>query len=229
MPAGKGFKKEDKKKKDYKTIFERVKEKTGGEDQSWQWYRKTVRTMALEYKEKPDKAIREERRDRSDDEDSRDANQLRRYARQGHLFLFEYKARMKYLPYYDTFPLVYVIKANADHFFGANLHYMDPRKRMVAIDKLKNNKIDLPRKCFHKYITDHVDGFLLDLALDEWDTAIALPVEHFVRDRAGTLVPYKSSEVWKETSESYGDRIKGKRIIRNYGGSAEEMQIYTRD
>jgi hypothetical protein len=218
MPAGKGFKKETKeKKKGYQTLFERVKEKAGSEEQTWAWYRKTVRSMAMEYKEHPDKTIRDERKDKVDDEDSKDKNQLRRYARQGHLFLFEYKAKMKYLPYYDTFPLVYVIQANSDHFIGANLHYMEPRKRVIAIEKLKQDRIDLPKACFHKYILDHVDGFLLDLALEEWDTAVVLPVEHFVRDRKGTLVPYKSSDVWKETNESYSDRIKAKRIIKGYG------------
>ncbi|MBM4242102.1 MAG: hypothetical protein FJ150_10675 [Euryarchaeota archaeon] len=214
----KGFKKESKnQKKGYKTIFERVKDKAEGEQKSWQWYRKTVRTMALEYKRRPDKTILEERKDRIDPEDSQDENRLRRYARQGRLFLFEYKAKMKHLPYYDTFPLVYVIKAETDHFFGANLHYMEPRKRMIAIEKLKNDRIDIPRACFHKYILDHVDGFLLDLAIDEWDTSILLPVEHFVRERNGVLIPYKSSDVWKETDEDYGNKIRAKRIVKGYG------------
>jgi len=131
---------------------------------------------------------------------------------------------MKYLPYYDAFPLVYVIKANADHFFGANLHYMHPKKRVLAIQKLKEDRIDLPRICFHKYITDHVDGFLLDLAIDEWDTAIHLPVEHFVRERGKVLVPYKSSDVWNETNEKYNDRIKAKRIIKGYG-RPEDIEV----
>jgi hypothetical protein len=213
----KGFKKEKQQKKGYKTIFERVKEQAGEEEQTWQWYRKAVRSMALEYRHNPDKTIREERRDKTDDIEDQDKNQLRRYARQGRLFLFEYKAKMKYLPYYDTFPLVYVIKANADHFFGANLHYLEPRKRIIAIEKLKDNRIDLPRSCFHKYITDHIDGFLLDLAIDEWDTAVALPVEHFVKNRDGILIPYKSTDVWKETNETYSDRVKAKRIVKGYG------------
>lgn len=224
--AAKGFKKESKAKtKGYNTLFERVKEKTGEKEQTWQWYRKTVRTMALEYKHQPDKTIRDERRDRNDEENQQDQNQLRRYARQGRLFLFEYKAKMKYLPYYDTFPLVYVIKANSDHFFGANLHYMEPRKRMLAIEKLKNDRIDLPRACFHKYILDHVDGFLLDLAINEWDTAIALPIEHFVREKSGILIPYKSSEVWKETNENYNDRIKAKRIVKGYGNPEDITDV----
>lgn len=218
----KGFKKEtEQKTKGYDTLFERIKEKTGGEEQTWQWYRKTVRSMALTYKQQPDKTIRDERRDRVDEEDDQDKNRLRRYARQGKLFLFEYKATTKYLPYYDTFPLVYVIKANADHFFGANLHYIEPRKRALVIAKLKEGRIDIPRSCFHKYITDHINGFLLDLASAEWDSVIALPIEKFVTEKNNRLVPYQSTEVWKKTNKNYSDRIKAKRIIRGYGRPAD--------
>jgi hypothetical protein len=216
----KGFKPTAKKEKEspnYKTIFERLKEKSGDEPRSWQWYRKTLKSMALEYKQHPDHIIRDEKRDRNDKEESEDTNRLRRYARQGRMFLFEYKAKMKYLPYYDQFPLVYVIAANRDHFYGANLHYIEPRKRAIVISKLKEGKIDIPRSCIHKYITDHVDGFLLDLASAEWETSIALPVESFVKEKNGKLMPYKSSDVWKETNENYGDRLKAKRIIKGYG------------
>lgn len=210
----------------YKTLYERVKEEAGDEEQTWTWYRKKVRSMALQYKQHPEKVIKDEKRDRNDPIDDQDENVLRRYAKQGRLYLFEYKARMKYLPYYDTFPLVYVIKATKDYFFGANLHYLDPRKRVLAIEKLKNNRIDIPRVCFHKYITDHVDGFLLDLAISEWDTSIALPVEHFVKERGGVLIPYKSSEVWKETNETYNVRIKAKRIVKGYG-NPEDIEAVT--
>lgn len=221
----KGFKKETKQNnKGYQTIFEQVKSKTGDEEQSWDWYRKEVKKLALKYRNNEEKLNVEERRDRADSEENRDENQLRRYARVGRLFLFEYKAKMKYLPYYDAFPLVYVIKANADHFFGANLHYLHPKKRMLVIEKLKQDRIDIPRICFHKYITDHVDGFLLDLAIDEWDTAIHLPVEHFVRERGKVLVPYKSSDVWEETNKKYSDRIKAKRIIKGYG-RPEDIEV----
>ena len=203
--------------KNYETIFERVQKLTDGEDKPWSWYRQTVKKMALDYKAHPEKTVKEERKDRVQDDNKQDKNELRRYARQGRLFLFEYKAKMKYLPYYDTFPLVYVFKANADHFIGANLHYLHPKRRVHIIERLKDGRIDIPRICIHKYILDHVDGFLLDLALDEWDTAISLPVEHFVRERGNVLVPYKSTDVWAETNDKWGDRIKAKRIIKGYG------------
>lgn len=225
--AAKGFKKEDKKttKKNYKTIFEKVQEKTKGEEQTWQWYRQTVKSMALEFKQNPDHLQRDEKKDRYDDESESDDNRLRRFAKQGRLFMFEYKAKMKYLPYYDEFPLAYVLHATPEYFIGANLHYLHPKKRILVIDKLHQGRIDIPRVCIHKYILDHVDGFLLDLASDEWSTAIALPIEHFVKNVGGTLMPYKSSDVWAETNEKFGDRIKAKRIIKGYGKLSDIEEV----
>jgi len=217
-----GFKQEKKSSvKNYETIFEKIEKLTEGEEKPWTWYRREVKKIALTYKKQPQKFIREERSDRSQDEELQDVNELRRYARQGRLFLFEYKAKMKYLPYYDQFPLVYTITANKDHFIGANLHYLHPKKRVFVIRDLLNGKINVPKNCIHKYITDHVDGFLLDLGSDEWESAIALPVERFVRDRDGQAKPYKSVDVWKETSESYNLKFKAKRIIKGYGKTSD--------
>lgn len=215
----KGFSKENTKSsgKNYKTIFERVQETTGGEEKSWSWYRQQVKKMALEYRKHPEKTIKQERRDRTQDEELQDKNEIRRYARQGRLFLFEYKAISKYLPYYDQFPLAYVLKANKDHFIAANLHYVHPNKRLKIVADLMNDKINFPSCIVHKYITDHVDGFLLDLASVEWETSIALPVESFVKNRRGQLFPYKSDEVWKETNEKFYTKFKARRIVKGYG------------
>jgi len=217
-----GFKQEKQSNvKNYETIFEKIQQLTEGEEKTWTWYRREVKKIALTYKKQPQKFIREERSDRSQDEELQDVNELRRYARQGRLFLFEYKAKMKYLPYYDQFPLVYTITANKDHFIGANLHYLHPKKRVYVVRDLLRGKINVPKNCIHKYITDHVDGFLLDLGSDEWDSAIALPVERFVRERKGQTFPYKSVDVWKETSESYNLKFKAKRIIKGYGKTSD--------
>ena len=210
----------------YRTIFERIKDKTEGKERSPQWYRQTLKSMAREYANHPDHLQRDERRDRNDPDNNQDRNQLRRYAKQGRLFFFEYKATTKYLPYYDRYPLVFVIHATADHFIGANLHYLHPKKRVLVINKLKEDRIDIPKVCFHKYITDHIDGFLLDLAIDEWETAIALPVEEFVTERNKIIYPYKSSDVWEETSEKWNNRIKARRIVKGYG-NAEDIEDVT--
>ena len=202
----------------YKTLFERVTNKTGGEKKSLTWYRNAVKQEASSYKKNFNKYILDERKDRAGAAKEQDANELRRFTVAGHLYMFEYKAKMKWLPYYDRFPLVYVIKAaGKDEFWGANLHYMSPKKRLIATKKLMNGRIDIPKRCFHKYLTAHVDGLFLDLAASEWDTAILLPTEDYVKDLNGRVFPIDKKIVWEETDENFYDKISGSRMIRGYG------------
>ena len=202
----------------YKTLFERVTSATGGEKKSLSWYRSTVKAEASRYKKNFDKYILDERRDRNGDAKEQDKNELRRYTASGHLYMFEYKAKMKWLPYYDRFPLVYVVKApGKDEFWGANLHYLSPKKRLIVTKKLLQGRIDIPRVCFHKYLSAHVEGLYLDLAADEWDTAILLPTEDYVKELNGATFPIDRQIVWDETDEKYYDKIIGKRIVKGYG------------
>ena len=202
----------------YKTLFERVTNKTGGEKKSLSWYRAAVKQEASSYKKNFNKYILDERKDRAGAAKQQDTNELRRFTVAGHLYMFEYKAKMKWLPYYDRFPLVYVIKAaGKDEFWGANLHYMSPKKRLIATKKLMNGRIDIPKRCFHKYLTAHVDGLFLDLAASEWDTAILLPTEDYVKDLNGRVFPIDKKIVWEETDENFYDKISGSRMIRGYG------------
>ena len=192
------------------TLFEKVSNMADGEKKSLSWYRSAVKQVASSYKKDLSKFVRDERQTNEDE------NTLRRYTKEGHLYMFEYKAKMKYLPYYDRNPLVYVIKASPTEFFGANLHYMNPKKRIMAVKRLMEGRIDIPKKCFHKYLQNHVDGLLLDLSIDEWDTAILLPTEDFVKNIGSTAFPYDKELVWEETSESYYDKIKGRRVVKSY-------------
>ncbi len=197
----KTYKKED-------TLFQKISNSTEGEKKPLSWYRAAVKQAASSYKKDMSKFVQDERGTNEDE------NMLRRFAKEGHLFMFEYKAKMKWLPYYDRFPLVYCIKATPTEFWGANLHYLNPKKRILVIKKLLDGKIDIPKICFHKYIQDHVDGLLLDLAADEWDTAILLPTEDFVKNIGSTAFPYDKELVWEETNESFYDKIKGSRVIQ---------------
>jgi len=193
------------------TLFEKVNNATEGEKKPLSWYRGTVKQIASSYKKDMSKFVRDERKSNEDE------NVLRLYPKEGHLFMFEYKAKMKWLPYYDRFPLVYCVKASPTEFFGANLHYINPKKRIQIIQKLMKGKIDIPKSCFHKYLQNHVEGLLLDIAADEWDTAILLPTEDFVKNIGSTQFPYDKELVWEETNESYYDRVKGSRVIKGYG------------
>jgi len=209
----------------YKTLFERITAKTGGEKKSLAWYRAAVKNEASAYKKNFSKYILNERSDKVGAVEEQDANELRKYVVQGHLYLFEYKAKMKYLPYYDQIPLVYVIKTlGKGEFWGANLHYMSPKKRILATKKLMQGRIDIPKRCFHKYLTAHVEGLYLDLASTEWDTAILLPTEDFVRNINGMMFPIDKETVWEDTNENFYDKIRGQRLVKGYGTSkSKEM------
>ena len=211
----------------YTTLFEKVTQLTGGQKQSFNWYRNAVKKSAMDYKKDPSKIIRDERIDNRGKEEETDENILRAYAVSGHLYMFEYKAKTKWLPYYDTFPLVYVMKASPDEFWGVNLHYMAPKKRIMVIKKLMEGRIDVPKRCFHKYLTSQVDGMMLDLAAAEWDTAILLPIENFVRNVKGSAgkFSYTKELVWEETDDNYYDRIRGRRIIRGYGNRKDTEMV----
>ncbi|AOV61700.1 DNA end protector protein [Synechococcus phage S-WAM2] len=202
----------------YKTLFERVNAATGGEKKSLSWYRGAVKAEAGKYKKNFNKYIMDERKDRVGAAKEQDKNELRRYTVAGHLYMFEYKAKMKWLPYYDRFPLVYVIKApGKDEFWGANLHYLSPKKRLIVTKKLIQGRVDIPKVCFHKYLSAHVDGLFLDLAADEWDTAILLPTEDYVKNVNGVSFPIDRQVVWEETDEKFYDKITGHRMIKGYG------------
>ena len=184
----------------YETIFEKVKAKANGEKQTWLWYRNTVKTEAFQYLKAPQRMVQEEQAERQGTLAEQDANELRSYPVVGHLYLFEYKAKFKSkLPYYDSFPLVYVVKASRGEFWGANLHYLSPKRRVWCIKRLMEGRIDIPRNCFHKYLNSYIDGYLLDLASDEWATAILLPVENFVRNVKGKAgrMSYTKEMVWE--------------------------------
>jgi len=218
----------DPKETGYETIFEKVQKKTGGEKQTYTWYRNAVRTEALIYSKAPERIIRDEIQDRKGPEESQDDNQIRRYAVSGHMYLFEYNAKYRTkLPYYDEFPLVYVIKATRTEFWGANLHYLSPKKRVWCIKRLMDGRVDIPRICFHKYLLGNVDGYLLDLAAEEWTTAILLPIENFVRNVKGKqkLATYMKELVWEETQDKFYDKIKQRRMIRGYGKQSDTNMV----
>ncbi|QPB08117.1 DNA end protector protein [Synechococcus phage S-H9-1] len=201
----------------YKTLFERVTEQTGGEKKSLSWYRSAVKKEAGSYKLNTNKYIMDERKDRAGIAKEQDKNELRTFAVEGHLYMFEYKAKMKWLPYYDKFPLVYVIKSTKTEFWGANLHYMSPKRRIIAVKKLLAGRIDIPKVCFHKYLDNHVENYYLDLAAKEWDTAILLPTENFVKDLNGMMFPIDKHIVWEETEDKIYDKITARRHIQGYG------------
>ena len=161
-------------------------------------------------------------------EEQQDENQLRRWAVSGHMYLFEYDAKYaNRMPYWDTFPLVYVTKATRNEFRGMNLHYMSPKRRAWVVKRLMDGRIDAPRNCFHKYLTSNVEGYFLDLSSKEWATAILLPIENFVKTVKGKpgSTNYIKELVWEDTQENFYDKYKQRRVIRGYGKTSDQVMV----
>ena len=214
--AGKGFGSSTKDTSSYQTIFEKIKDQASGEQKSLAWYKNTIHRLSGDYT--TDDPITAEKRDSYDDSEEQDGNRLRTTVRQGHLYLFEYKAKSKWLPYYDRFPLAYVFKRDRDGFYAANFHYLQYRTRLKAMKKLQRGMIDIPRNIIHKYLNSHVESLFLDLHSEEWDTSILLPVEDFVMTgrRNRSQFPYDRELVWEEMKEKENDRVKAKAIVKDY-------------
>lgn len=212
------------KKKSYKTIFEKVKEKTQGEARSLQWYRSELKTIIGSIKSEPSRLNEQEKFDSIGTLVNQDQNINRRRVYPGHLYFFEYKAETESLPYYDKYPLVYVLKVSGSEFYGANLHYINPKKREIIINKLAKNQIDIPKRIIHKYLNKRCKSLFLDLAKGEWLTACNLPVEDFVLMKGGGKYDYPKEYVWEEMDQYWNDRIKGTRIIKSQN-SADKQRV----
>ena len=202
----------------YQTLFEKINAKAQGQKKTLTWYRNAVKSEASTYNRNFKKYILNEKSDDVGAVEDQDENELRRFPVQGHLYMFEYKAKMKHLKYYDKFPLVYVIQATKKgEFWGANLHYMTPKRRIMATRKLMEGRIDIPKVCFHKYLQSQVDGLMIDLAITEWDTAVLLPTEEFVKNAGKLSFPVDKEEVWSDTKDTFYDKIRGQRLVKGYG------------
>ena len=208
-----GFKQAGK-KEGYKTIYEKIKEKSQGESQSLIWYRSNLKTLSANIQAEPSRMNEQEKFDSIGALVNQDQNVNRRKVFPGHLCFFEYKAETESLPYYDKYPLVYILKVSGGEFWGANLHYLIPKKRLIVVNKLEKGQIDIPKVIIHKYLYKRCKSLFLDLAKQEWVTASALPVEDFVLMKGGGKIEYPKEYVWEEIDQHWNDRIKGTRIVK---------------
>ena len=79
----------------------------------------------------------------------------------GELYFFTYQAQTKQ-PYYDMYPLSYVIEMTSNGFLGCNLHYVKLTERDELAMSLLNNSaqgaVAVPRRTLHKYVYTGVRG-----------------------------------------------------------------------
>jgi hypothetical protein len=126
----------------------------------------------------------------------------------GRMFMYFYDPKHKEtLPYYDQFPVIFVIETYPDGFLGINLHYLPPIYRAKLMDALyqtiNNTKYDETTKlrinyrilgasarmrwfkpCVKRYLYNHVKTNMVEVPVTEWDYCAMLPLERFKKQRA---------------------------------------------
>jgi hypothetical protein len=141
--------------------------------------------------------ITDERVDDVDVMGGRDQNIVRGFPKLFSLMLWEYRAKWRrQLPFYDKYPLAYILDFQPNYFFAINLHYYSPEERIGIANSLAENKIPKFTKGAHKYLLSEVRSPFLDFATPEWNTICLLPIEEFVRDLGGVEIPIPSEKVW---------------------------------
>ena len=109
----------------------------------------------------------------------------------GQLYFFTYSAQTKQ-PYYDMYPLSYVIEMTTGGFLGCNLHYVPLTQRDELAKSLLNNSaqgaVAVPRRTLHKYLYTGVRGQPYRIPNSEWSDVAQLPTEKFI-DMRGMPVP----------------------------------------
>lgn len=131
----------------------------------------------------------------------------------GHLYLFNYSAKHKEtLPYWDRHPLMMPIGYYPDGILGLNFHYLPPAARAKLFETLKNytsgqdvrKRIEISyqmlnrvakhrvfKPCVKRYLYPYVQSKFALVPPSEWDLAIMLPTQKFVKASSGT--------VWRES------------------------------
>ena len=109
----------------------------------------------------------------------------------GQLYFFTYQAQTKQ-PYYDMYPLTYVIEMRTGGFLGCNLHYVRLTERDELAMSLLNNSaqgaVAVPPRTLHKYLYTGVRGTPYRIPNTEWSDVAQLPTERFI-DMRGIPVP----------------------------------------
>ena len=109
----------------------------------------------------------------------------------GELYFFTYEAQTKQ-PFYDMYPLSYVIEMQTGGFLGCNFHYVPLTQREELSISVINNSaqgaVAVPRRTLHKYLYTGVRGVPYRIPKSEWSDVAQLPTEKFV-DMRGIPVP----------------------------------------
>ena len=116
----------------------------------------------------------------------------------GQLYFFTYSAQTKQ-PYYDMYPLSYIIEMRSGGFLGCNLHYVKLSQREELAMSLLNNSaqgaVAVPPRTLHKYVYTGVRGTPYRIPNAEWSDVAQLPTEKFVDMRG---IPVSRDRVYNK-------------------------------
>lgn len=140
-----------------------------------------------------------------------DSERMQSKPEPGMMYMFFYDAKTKDdLPYWDKFPLIFMIEGADGGFTGLNLHYLPLRLRARLMDALysltSNQRYDnrtrlqlsysilkgaaryrLFKPCFKRYLNSNVRSRFVYVHPSEWDIALFLPTERFQKARKQTV------------------------------------------
>jgi len=121
----------------------------------------------------------------------------------GRMYHFFYDPKGKAtLPYYDRFPLIFMVGPAKGGFYGINLHYLPPTLRAKLMDALYNivtntkydestklnlsynvlkgaSRFKLFKPTFKHYLSAHVQSKFMQINSTDWDIALMLPTQRF--------------------------------------------------
>lgn len=133
----------------------------------------------------------------------------------GRMFMYYYDPKhKKTLPYYDRFPLIFMVEKAKGGFYGLNLHYLPHKQRAIFFDRIteyttnkkydittrlrlkysllkKASKLSAYQPCFKHYLSEHVRSRMIEVPASEWETVLFLPSENFKKKN--------KNQVWNDS------------------------------
>lgn len=114
----------------------------------------------------------------------------------GQMITYIYSAKnAATLPYWDRYPLVYVLEVTRTGWTGINVHYLHPMQRMRLFSRNFFNNVyienEISRPAMKRYLANRVVGKLVEIPLEDWQIMIYLPYEKF----SGAV----KTQAWKDS------------------------------
>ena len=123
---------------------------------------------------------------------------------------------------YDEFPLIFLLAEEPGSLEGINFHYMTPKERIVLLGRMfeylnnedfdsrtklfsvkfrrtiKNNRLfRYARACYREYKPGRIDSKIIQVHPMDWELAITVPTERFVKPKGGRVA---SKKIWIQTN-----------------------------